>query len=50
MEGYRKLGYAVVATAIERFGRIDALINNAAVFAVKPFTEFTAEDSHGWCR
>ncbi|WIX83520.1 SDR family oxidoreductase [Amycolatopsis carbonis] len=73
VEGYRKLGYGVVATvrsveesgdagvvpgdltdpapservvaaAIERCGRIDTLINNAGVFAAKPFTEFTAED------
>ncbi|MFG2946459.1 SDR family NAD(P)-dependent oxidoreductase [Streptomyces adustus] len=75
VEGYRKLGYAVVATsrtiaptddadvltvqgdiadpataqrvisaAIERFGRIDALVNNAGIFVAKPFTEYTAED------
>jgi NAD(P)-dependent dehydrogenase (short-subunit alcohol dehydrogenase family) len=75
VEGYRKLGYAVVATsrtiapaddadvltvrgdiadpataervvtaAIERFGRIDTLVNNAGVFVAKPFTDYTAED------
>jgi len=75
VEGYRKLGYAVVATsrtiapvddadvltvqgdiadpataerviaaAVERFGRIDALVNNAGVFVAKPFTDYTAED------
>jgi NAD(P)-dependent dehydrogenase (short-subunit alcohol dehydrogenase family) len=75
VEGYRKLGYAVVATsrgiapaqepdlvtvrgdiadpatgervietAVERFGRVDALVNNAGVFIAKPFTDFTAED------
>jgi NAD(P)-dependent dehydrogenase (short-subunit alcohol dehydrogenase family) len=75
VEGYRKLGYAVVgtsrsigtssdpsvvnvagdiadpatadrvvATAIERFGRIDTLVNNAGVFAAKPFTEYTVQD------
>ncbi|GAA3847135.1 SDR family oxidoreductase [Streptomyces coacervatus] len=75
VEGYRKLGYAVVATsrtiapvddadvltvqgdiadpataervisaAVERFGRIDTLVNNAGVFVAKPFTEYTAED------
>lgn len=74
-EGYRKLGYAVVATArsvgesgdaglvtvpgditdpatsrrvvdtaIERFGRVDTLINNAGVFDAKPFTDFTEDD------
>ncbi|MDC2953938.1 MULTISPECIES: SDR family NAD(P)-dependent oxidoreductase [Streptomyces] len=75
VEGYRKLGYAVVATsrtiapvddagvltvqgdiadpataervvaaAVERFGRIDAVVNNAGVFVAKPFTDYTAED------
>jgi NAD(P)-dependent dehydrogenase (short-subunit alcohol dehydrogenase family) len=75
VEGYRKLGYAVVAnsrsispsedeglvtvagdisypevaervigTAIDRFGRIDSLVNNAGVFIAKPFAEYTQED------
>jgi NAD(P)-dependent dehydrogenase (short-subunit alcohol dehydrogenase family) len=75
LEGYRKAGFAVVATArsvtpsddpnvatvsgditdpataervvaaaIERFGRIDTLVNNAGVFDAKPFTEFTFAD------
>ncbi|MDH6438366.1 NAD(P)-dependent dehydrogenase (short-subunit alcohol dehydrogenase family) [Streptomyces sp. SAI-144] len=76
VEGYRKLGYAVVATsrtiappvddadvltvqgdladpataervveaAVERFGRIDTVVNNAGIFVAKPFTEYTAED------
>jgi NAD(P)-dependent dehydrogenase (short-subunit alcohol dehydrogenase family) len=30
--------------AIERFGRIDTLVNNAGVFMSKPFTEYTAAD------
>ena len=34
----------VVAQAIERFGRVDTLVNNAGVFAAKPFTAFTAEE------
>ncbi|MFF3561324.1 SDR family NAD(P)-dependent oxidoreductase [Streptomyces sp. NPDC002574] len=73
--GYRKLGYAVVATsrniavshdpeiltvkgdiavrdtadrvvtaAMERFGRIDTLVNNAGIFVAKSFTEYTEDD------
>ncbi|MEU9157855.1 SDR family oxidoreductase [Streptomyces sp. NPDC048417] len=75
VEGYRKLGYAVVATsrtiapaddanvltvqgdiadpataervvaaAVERFGRIDTVVNNAGIFVAKPFTDYTAAD------
>ncbi|GGT03452.1 SDR family NAD(P)-dependent oxidoreductase [Streptomyces chromofuscus] len=75
VDGYRKAGYAVVATsrgiapsqdpdvltvqgdiadpataervagaAIERFGRIDSLINNAGIFVSKPFHEYTQAD------
>lgn len=34
----------VVAEAIQRFGRIDLLVNNAGIFIAKPFTQYTAED------
>ncbi|GIF71617.1 SDR family NAD(P)-dependent oxidoreductase [Asanoa siamensis] len=34
----------VVAAAVERFGRIDTLVNNAGVFVAKPFTDYTDED------
>ncbi len=34
----------IVTTAIERFGRVDTLINNAGVFVSKPFTEYTVAD------
>jgi NAD(P)-dependent dehydrogenase (short-subunit alcohol dehydrogenase family) len=34
----------VIAAAVEKFGRVDSLINNAGVFLSKPFTEYTAED------
>jgi NAD(P)-dependent dehydrogenase (short-subunit alcohol dehydrogenase family) len=34
----------VVATAIQHFGSIDLLVNNAGVFLPKPFTEYTTED------
>ena len=30
--------------ALERFGRIDTLVNNAGVYISKPFTEYTADD------
>jgi NAD(P)-dependent dehydrogenase (short-subunit alcohol dehydrogenase family) len=34
----------VVEQALERFGRIDSLINNAGIFIGKPFTEYTLDD------
>jgi NAD(P)-dependent dehydrogenase (short-subunit alcohol dehydrogenase family) len=34
----------VVATAIDRFGRVDTLINNAGVFIGKPFLDYAPED------
>jgi NAD(P)-dependent dehydrogenase (short-subunit alcohol dehydrogenase family) len=34
----------VVEQAVERFGRVDSLINNAGIFISKPFTEYTADD------
>jgi NAD(P)-dependent dehydrogenase (short-subunit alcohol dehydrogenase family) len=75
VQGYRKLGYGIVATsrtivpaddadvltvqgdiaepataervvtaALERFGRIDTVVNNAGIFVAKSFTDYTAED------
>jgi NAD(P)-dependent dehydrogenase (short-subunit alcohol dehydrogenase family) len=29
---------------VDRFGRIDTLVNNAGIFTAKPFTQFTADD------
>jgi len=34
----------VIAAGLERFGRVDTLVNNAGVFVAKPFTEYTQED------
>jgi NAD(P)-dependent dehydrogenase (short-subunit alcohol dehydrogenase family) len=75
VQGYRKLGYAVVANsrtigqsddpmvltvagdisspgvgqrvidaAMQRFGRVDTVVNNAGIFIPKPFTEYTDSD------
>ena len=75
VQGYRKLGYAVVANsrtigasddplvlavagdiaepgvgqrvidaALQRFGRVDTVVNNAGIFISKPFTEYTDAD------
>lgn len=33
-----------VAAAVEKFGRVDALVNNAGIFIAKPFTRYTQED------
>jgi NAD(P)-dependent dehydrogenase (short-subunit alcohol dehydrogenase family) len=34
----------ILSTAVERFGSLDALVNNAGLFFPKPFTEYTPED------
>ena len=34
----------VIGTTLERFGRIDTLINDAGIFISKPFTDYTADD------
>ena len=39
-----KTAERIVSTAIERFGRVDTLVNNAGIFVAKPFTEYTDED------
>ena len=37
-------GADVVERAMNRFGRIDTLVNDAGVFIAKPFTDYTDED------
>jgi len=34
----------IVGQALDRFGRVDTLVNNAGVFVAKPFTDYTAAD------
>ena len=34
----------IVRAALERFGRIDSLVNNAGIFLSKPFIEFSQDD------
>jgi len=34
----------IISRAMDRFGRVDTLVNNAGVFVSKPFTDYTAED------
>jgi len=42
--GLADTGQRMVALAIDRFGRVDVLINNAGVFEAKPFTNYTEPD------
>jgi NAD(P)-dependent dehydrogenase (short-subunit alcohol dehydrogenase family) len=42
--GERAFAEEVVRVAMDRFGRIDTLINNVGVFIGKPFTEYSVED------
>lgn len=42
--GNPETGQQVIARALERFGRVDTLINNAGIFIANPFTQYTADD------
>jgi NAD(P)-dependent dehydrogenase (short-subunit alcohol dehydrogenase family) len=42
--GDRAVAQRIVDAALDRFGRIDTLINNAGIFVGKPFTEYTVDD------
>jgi NAD(P)-dependent dehydrogenase (short-subunit alcohol dehydrogenase family) len=37
----------VIGDAVEKFGRVDTLVNNAGIFIAKPFTDYTAADFAG---
>ncbi|MGW4098682.1 SDR family NAD(P)-dependent oxidoreductase [Mycobacterium sp. NPDC004974] len=38
------VGKHVIDAAVERFGRVDTVVNNAGIFIAKPFTDYTDED------
>ena len=38
------VGQRIVDAAIEAFGRVDTVVNNAGIFIAKPFTDYTDED------
>ena len=42
--GKKEVGEKLVASALERFGRLDTLINNAGIFEPKPFLDVTEAD------
>jgi NAD(P)-dependent dehydrogenase (short-subunit alcohol dehydrogenase family) len=42
--GMEETAKRIVSSAIQNFGTVDLLVNNAGVFVPKPFTEYTAED------
>jgi NAD(P)-dependent dehydrogenase (short-subunit alcohol dehydrogenase family) len=42
--GKQETAANAVKAGIEHFGTIDVLVNNAGIFYVKPFTDFTTED------
>jgi len=46
--GERATREALVRAALERFDRVDVLVNNAGTFAPKPFVEVTEEELDGY--
>jgi len=38
------VGQRIVDAAMERFGRVDTVVNNAGIFIAKPFTDYTNQD------
>ena len=39
-----KTAERAIGEAVERFGRVDTLVNNAGIFIAKPFTQYTTAD------
>jgi len=46
--GLSETGGALVRVAVQRFGRVDVLVNNAGTFAPKPFVDVTEEELDGF--
>jgi NAD(P)-dependent dehydrogenase (short-subunit alcohol dehydrogenase family) len=44
--GHAATAEKVAKAAISQFGSIDHLVNNAGIYAVKPFTDYTIEEFH----
>jgi len=42
--GQAGVGRRVIDAAVDRFGRVDTVINNAGIFIAKPFTDYTDDD------
>jgi NAD(P)-dependent dehydrogenase (short-subunit alcohol dehydrogenase family) len=40
----RKTAEQAISAAVDRFGRVDTLVNNAGIFIAKPFTQYTEAD------
>jgi NAD(P)-dependent dehydrogenase (short-subunit alcohol dehydrogenase family) len=38
------VGGQIVSAALERFGRVDTVVNNAGIFKAKPFADYTDDD------
>ena len=43
-------GEAIVQTALDQFGRLDAVVNNAGIFQTAPFDELTVDEWHRMLR
>jgi NAD(P)-dependent dehydrogenase (short-subunit alcohol dehydrogenase family) len=42
--GEKEVAAKIVDAAIQQFGQVDLLVNNAGLFIPKPFTDYTSED------